>query len=57
MEQTYQQMYYHLFNILTDAQTCILRMEYEKAYDLLAKAQEEGEELYLSSGETEENEP
>ena len=57
MEQTYQQMYYHLFTILTDAQTCILRMEYEKAYDLLAKAQEEGEELYLSSGETEENEP
>ena len=51
MEQTYQQMYYHLFNILTDAQTCILRMEYEKAYDLLAKAQEEGEALYMAAGD------
>lgn len=57
MEQTHKKMYYRLFNAATDAKAAILRMEYENAYNILSDAQEEGEELYLSSGETEENEP
>lgn len=48
----YKKMYYRLFNAITEAMQCMLRMEYGQAYGVLARAQAETEELYLTGEET-----
>ena len=47
----YEKMYHRLFNAMTEAMGRILRMEYSEAYDILARAQAEAEELYLAGEE------
>lgn len=52
--KVYEKMYYHLFNAITDALGELERCNYGSAEELLKKAQQEGEELYLEhSGKTE----
>lgn len=47
--ELYKKMYLHLFNTITDVRSCILRMEYENAYNLLSEAQEETERMYMDA--------
>lgn len=47
----YKKMYYLLFNAMTEAMGCILRMDYTEAYGILAQAQADAEELYLAGEE------
>lgn len=47
----YKKMYYRLFNAVTEAMQRILRMEYSEAYNILARAQADTEEIYLAGEE------
>ena len=44
----YQTMYLHLFNAVTDAIESIEQQNYGTAKELLIKAQQDTEELYIS---------
>lgn len=43
----YKQMYFMLFNSITDALTLMQRGEQERAAELLRQAQQLGEEMYI----------
>ena len=45
----YMTMYFHLFNRITDALREMEAQNFGKAAELLALAQQEGEELFLES--------
>lgn len=47
----YKEMYYHLFNAVTDAWTALERNNCGMACEILKKAQTEAEEIYLSAEE------
>lgn len=47
----YKEMYYHLFNAVTDAWQALEQSNYGTARDILKKAQTETEEMYLSADE------
>ncbi len=50
----YKRLYYMLFNYITDAIRALQGGNYRKALDILIKAQQESEELYISSDEDDE---
>ncbi len=45
----YKKMYLHLFNAVTDSLEAINQMDYGKAHQMLIRAQEECEEIYLDA--------
>lgn len=49
--EDFPKYYTHLFNRVTDAIEAIQRQNYVAAQDILIKAQQEAEELYLADGE------
>ena len=49
--QPYKEMYYHLFNAITDALEASAKGEYQTARSILVAAQQWGEEQYVKSGE------
>ena len=51
--QIYKEMYYHLFNAMTDALALMEQQNYGMAVQRLMQAQQETEELYLEAGEQE----
>lgn len=44
----YRKMYYTLFNIITDAIQNIEQQNYDEAKNLLIRAQQDAEELFIS---------
>lgn len=52
----YQQLYYRLFNGITDAIEAIQKQNYGLAKDILISAQCTAEDMYLDMGETEKQE-
>lgn len=44
----YEEMYYHLFNAVTDALTSLAERNYGQAESLLKQAQQDVEEIYLN---------
>ena len=46
--EDYRTMYLHLFNRVSDAVNALEAMNYGQAKDLLMRAQQEAEELYLT---------
>lgn len=48
---SYKELYYHLFNALTDAIDAVQRRDYGTAEALLIRAQQETEEEYLQAEE------
>lgn len=53
MESIYKKMYYRLFNAVTDAIDALAHNNLPMARWFLVKAQQECEDLYLDSEETE----
>lgn len=53
--EPYKEMYYHLFNAVTDALAMLAQQNYGLAVKRLKRAQQETEELYLKAGEPEES--
>lgn len=49
--EIYKQLYHKLFNAMTDAITAIDQKNYGLAEEIMKKAQQDAEELYLSEGE------
>lgn len=47
----YKEMYFHLFNAITDALEATAKDEYQMARNILVAAQQWGEEQYMESGE------
>ena len=47
----YKEMYFHLFNAITDALEATAKGEYQTARSILIAAQQWGEEQYMESGE------
>ena len=47
MEELYKNMYYHLFNKVTDALSSLKRLEVEAAINCLMDAQQETEKMYM----------
>lgn len=47
----YKEMYFHLFNAITDALEATAKNEYQTAQSILVAAQQWGEEQYMESGE------
>ena len=47
--------YTHLFNRITDALEALQKQNYIQAQDILIKAQQEAEEMYLEDGDEEED--
>ena len=45
----YKQLYYRLFNALTDAIECIETNDMIRARDILIRAQQETEEIYMDA--------
>ena len=45
----YKPLYYHLFNVLTDALNCLDSGDISKAKEILIAAQQETEEMYISA--------
>lgn len=45
--KTYEKMYYHLFNAVTDALNALEQKNYGQAEEILKAAQQESEEIYL----------
>lgn len=43
----YKEMYFHLFNAITDAIELLEQQEFQKALDCLARAQRHTEETYI----------
>ena len=48
-EDLYQRMYLHLFRAVTRAVDCLQRSDSARASDILIKAQQETEEMYIDS--------
>lgn len=53
--EPYKEMYYHLFNAVTDALAMLARQNYGLAAKRLKRAQRETKEWYLEADEPEEN--
>lgn len=51
MSTLYQELYYYLFNQITDAITAIERQDFGTAKDILIRAQQTAEERYLDAEE------
>ena len=51
MEEIYRELYFHLFNQITDALCAMEAQNYGAAKDILIRAQQDAEERYLSAGE------
>ena len=47
----YQRMYYKLFNAMTDAIKAVKEQNYGVACDIMQKAQQEAEEIFLDEEE------
>lgn len=48
----YKEMYYRLFNAITDALKLMNQERFKEAFDLLENAQRAAEEIYLDGEET-----
>lgn len=46
---SYQKMYTTLFNAMTDAIECLKRQNFDAAIEILIRAQQNAEELYISA--------
>ena len=51
MDELYKNLYFHLFNQITDALAALEKQNYGEARDILIRAQQEAEETYLNAGE------
>ena len=51
MSTLYQELYYYLFNQITDAVSAIERQNFGTAKDILIRAQQTAEERYLDAEE------
>ena len=51
MDELYKELYFHLFNQITDALAALEKQNYGEARDILIHAQQEAEETYLNAGE------
>lgn len=51
MEELYKNLYFHLFNQITDALEAMEKQNYGEARDILIRAQQEAEERYLNAEE------
>ena len=51
MDELYKNLYFHLFNQITDALEAMEKQNYGEARDILMRAQQEAEERYLNAGE------
>ena len=51
MDELYKNLYFHLFNQITDALEAMEKQNYGEARDILIRAQQETEETYLNAGE------
>ena len=47
----YKEMYFHLFNAITNALKAASKGEYRQAEDILVASQQWGEEQYIEAGE------
>ena len=51
MDELYKNLYFHLFNQITDALEAMEGQNFGQARDILIRAQQETEETYLNAGE------
>ena len=51
MNELYKDLYFHLFNQITDALEEMERQNFGRSRDILIRAQQETEETYLNAGE------
>ena len=51
MDELYKELYFHLFNQITDALEEMERQNFGRSRDILIRAQQEAEEVYLNAGE------
>ena len=51
MDELYKDLYFHLFNQITDAREEMERQNFGRSRDILIRAQQETEETYLNAGE------
>ena len=51
MDELYKNLYFHLFNQITDALAALEKQNYGEARDILMRAQQEAEERYLNAEE------
>ena len=51
MDELYKNLYFHLFNQITDALEALEKQNYGEARDILIRAQQEAEERYLNAEE------
>lgn len=51
MDELYKNLYFHLFNQITDALEAMEKQNYGEARDILIRAQQEAEERYLNAEE------
>ena len=51
MDELYKNLYFHLFNQITDALEAMEKQNYGEARDILLRAQQEAEERYLNAEE------
>ena len=49
MEEIYKELYYHLFNQITDALAALERQDFGKAKEILMQAQQDAEEKYIDA--------
>ena len=49
MEKIYKELYYYLFNQITDALSALERQDFGKAKDILIQAQQDAEEKYIGA--------
>ena len=51
MEELYKNLYFHLFNQITDALEALEEQNFGKVREILIRAQRDAEETYLNAGE------
>ena len=51
MDELYKNLYFHLFNQITDALEEMERQNFGRSRDILIRAQQEAEERYLNAEE------
>ena len=51
MDELYKNLYFHLFNQITDALEALEKQNYGEARDILIRAQQKTEEAYLNAEE------
>ena len=49
MDELYQNLYFHLFNRITDALVAMEQQDFGTARDILIRAQQSAEEQYLNT--------